>query len=267
MAPADEKIDILTIEQGKQVGEAAEQLAGGRWASSCWWQEVEGKFKQDIEMSKKHAGVRFLETDGESHAWLMKWMTYSKWHALGTCPRLTSISTLNNSVKRLHGLITALIWLHRSNLQISCTFFQESPTRVPQTVVDTLDPYRQLFKAKLPLRCEMKCTRGWRDIFLLDSSAHNKNRQLSPSHCLVKWSTLGVFLSTGSRGKSDFCLLCGIHGPALKIDHSNLVQAGKMSSLTLAHVISLDAFSQYTKKLEVFSKDWESWTSKPCKSI
>lgn len=46
-----------------------------------------------------------------------------------------------------------------------------------------------------------------------------------------------------------FCLPCGFHGPALKIDHRNPLQAEKASSVT--HVISLDTSSQCAGKLEV----------------
>lgn len=90
---------------------------------------------------------------------------------------------------------------------------------------------------------------GCGDIFFLDSLAHNKNRQLSPSHCHVKRYGVGVFLGSGSRGMGGFCLPCGFHGPALKIDHRNPLQAEKASSVT--HVISLDTSSQCAGKLEV----------------
>lgn len=90
---------------------------------------------------------------------------------------------------------------------------------------------------------------GCGDIFFLDSLAHNKNRQLSPSHCHVKRSRVGVFLGSDSRGMGGFCLPCGFHGPALKIDHRNPLQAEKASSVT--HVIPLDTGSQCTGKLEV----------------
>ncbi|GAA6088323.1 uncharacterized [Tachysurus ichikawai] len=106
---------------------------------------------------------------------------------------------------------------------------------------------------------------GCGDIFFLDSLAHNKNRQLSPSHCHVKRSGVGVFFSSGTRGMGGFCLPCGFHGPALKIDHRNPLQAEKASSVT--HVISLDTSSQCACKLEVFSKIEKVEPSKLCKSI
>lgn len=142
MSSLTSRVERREIRYGTQLaGQRMALLMAGGWG---WIQIRRWNVKE----------MRHIQTDWEHEARLIKWTSWSEWHALGTCPRLTSISTFNNSVQRLLGLITILTLLSGYNLWISCRIHHPS------------------------------C---W------GRRHHTDNYSKQPSHCNVSWNALGLW--------------------------------------------------------------------------